>query len=72
MSPVHELAAALLLLCGLGTVLGLAAAPVDMVADNTAPAASRDGAVLAACMNGQRIVVDEGYVMTCNIRKARM
>ncbi len=33
--------------------------------------ASRDGEMLAACMNGRAIALDEGHVLTCHIGRAK-
>lgn len=73
MNARHEIAATLLLLCGLCMLLAFAAAPLEMARDQPEPAATnRDSEILASCMNGQRISVDEGYVMTCRVRRVRM
>lgn len=36
-----------------------------------APAPSRDAEILAQCMNGQSIVLDDNEVMTCRIRRMK-
>ncbi len=68
----HEIAAALLWLAGLGMALALAAAPADMAPGKTASGDKHDGEILADCMNGRRISLGDGQVMTCRIRRLRM
>ncbi len=45
---------------------GLISAPAQ-----EAPAASRDAEILAQCMNGQSIALDDNEVMTCRIRRKK-
>jgi hypothetical protein len=75
----NEIAATVFLLCGLGMLLALLLAnpeemtPEEMAQDQPGHAATnRDGEILASCMNGQRIAVGEGYVLTCRVRKVRI
>jgi hypothetical protein len=70
----NEITSTVFLLCGLGMLLALLVSnPEEMAGDQSDPAdASRDGEILASCMNGQRISVGEGYVLTCRVRKVRI
>ncbi len=53
-------------------LLALRAAPLIGLSEPEpakAPAEKSDGEILAACMNGQRIGIDEHHVMTCSIAR---